>query len=185
VNAAVAAAVAGELDRLWDEVGRPDPYVVVEDGAGDGTAAAGVLAAGMRCAPALRYLMVEADPVLRATQAVRVALEQPTELLGPVLPGVEDEPVGVPGIGPLAASLTELPRGLDLAVVFRWDRPPTGIRAWLDAARRVAVDGRAMVVLPTGGGGVEVGSEQRPHPLSGFPHLEVVVRGLGWVDRKG
>jgi hypothetical protein len=200
VNAAdggVAAAVAGELDRLWDVLHRPDPYVVVEDGATDGTGAAGLLAAGMRCAPALRHLLVEPDPVLRAAQTARVALEPPAELLGPVVPGSEEERVGVPGIGPLCSSLAELPRGLDLAVVFRWGRPGSGIRAWLDSARRVAGDGLAMMIAECveggraagGSGGVPAeGAGGQPerwrHPLDGFPHLEVVVWGLGWVDRR-
>jgi hypothetical protein len=183
-DGAAAAALVGELDGLWDELGRPDPYVMVEDGAGDGTSAASLLAAGPRCAPALRYLLVEPDPVLRLAQAARVSLEPPAELLGPVLPGSEEEPVSVPGIGPLSASLAELPRGLEVAVVFRWGRPPAGIGAWLDAARRVAGDGRALLITDVAADGGAVHPERGRHALDGFPHLEVVVWGLGWVDRR-
>jgi SAM-dependent MidA family methyltransferase len=53
------AVVAAALDRWWDELGRPDPYRVVEAGAGPGTLARAVLAAAPRCLPALRLTLVE------------------------------------------------------------------------------------------------------------------------------
>jgi hypothetical protein len=188
-----AAAVAAELDRWWDDQGRPDPFVVVEDGADDGRVAAALLAVGLRCAPALRYLLVEPDPRRWTVQRGRVPLEPPAELLGPVLAGTAegDDAVPLPGMGPLFASLAELPRGLDLAVVFRLGRPPAGARAWLDAARRVAVDGLAVVIAADAVDGA--GWTERPgvpaarwrHALGGSSHLEVVAWALGWVDREG
>src|SRR4051794_39157880 len=39
------AVLAGALDTWWDELGRPEPFVVVEAGAGPGTLARCLLAA--------------------------------------------------------------------------------------------------------------------------------------------
>jgi SAM-dependent MidA family methyltransferase len=91
--------VAAALDLWWEELGRPDPFVVVEGGAGVGTLAVAVLAARPRCAGALRYLLVERSPVLRARQGENLALAEPSSALG--VPGGHD--------GPVVASLAELP----------------------------------------------------------------------------
>lgn len=183
------AAVAGELDRWWDDQGRPDPYAVVEEGAGGGEVAAGLLAVGLRCAPALRYLLVESDRALRAAQRGRVALEPPAELLGPVLAGAghDGDAAPLPGMGPLLASLAELPRGLDLAVVFRLGQPPFGVGPWLDAARRVTAEGMAVVIAGEVGWADSLGGTPARwrHPLSEILPLEVVAWSLGWVDRRG
>ena len=48
------AVLARALDLWWDELGRPDPYVVVDAGAGPATLARSVLAAAPSCTPALR-----------------------------------------------------------------------------------------------------------------------------------
>ncbi|HEX7135762.1 MAG TPA: SAM-dependent methyltransferase [Iamia sp.] len=53
------AVLARALDGWWDEAGRPDPYVVHEHGAGPGTLARAVVQAEARCAPALRWVLVE------------------------------------------------------------------------------------------------------------------------------
>ncbi|HEX9530483.1 MAG TPA: SAM-dependent methyltransferase [Acidimicrobiales bacterium] len=103
--------VARALDERWARLGRPDPFVVIECGAGAGTLARDVLAAGPLCGPALRYLLVERSAALRDAQAAVVALELPTFVLGPT--NAEDDPegerVGERGRGPLAAGLAELP----------------------------------------------------------------------------
>jgi SAM-dependent MidA family methyltransferase len=46
--------VARALDTWWVELGRPDPYTVVEAGAGTGALANSVLAAEPACRSALR-----------------------------------------------------------------------------------------------------------------------------------
>src|SRR2546426_11696494 len=69
------AVIARALDDWWDELGNPDPFTLVEAAAGDGSLARDVLRAEPRCARALRYLLVEQSPVLRAAQATRVRLE--------------------------------------------------------------------------------------------------------------
>lgn len=59
------AVVARALDSWWDGLGRPDPYIVVEVGAGRGALAEGVLGAEPRCLAALRYVAVERSARLR------------------------------------------------------------------------------------------------------------------------
>lgn len=53
------AVLANALDAWWEELGRPDPYLVVEAGAGPGTLARTILAAAPRCAGALQLVLVE------------------------------------------------------------------------------------------------------------------------------
>ncbi len=109
--------VARALDRWWDRLGRPDPYLVTELGAGRGRLAQQVLRARPACAPALRYLCVERSPALRRRQAASLPLEPPTVVLGPVL-GDEERIEVEAGRGPLVACLDELPRlGVDGVVL--------------------------------------------------------------------
>lgn len=62
------AVLARAFDEWWGELGRPDPFTVVEAGAGRGALAGGVLGAGPAClgAGALRYVAVERSAALRA-----------------------------------------------------------------------------------------------------------------------
>ncbi|MDQ3351110.1 MAG: SAM-dependent methyltransferase [Actinomycetota bacterium] len=53
------AVFARVLDGHWEQLGRPDPFVVVDAGAGPGTLARTILAAGPLCRDAMRYLTVE------------------------------------------------------------------------------------------------------------------------------
>lgn len=54
------AELIGEwLDRTWTDLGRPDPFHVVEAGAGVGTLWRGLNRAKPQCFPALRYVLVE------------------------------------------------------------------------------------------------------------------------------
>ena len=62
------AVVAAALDRWWAELGAPDPFVVVEAGAGRGALARTVLGRRPACLPALRYVLVEQSAALRARQ---------------------------------------------------------------------------------------------------------------------
>jgi len=107
------AVLARALDQWWDELGRPDPYVVVEAGAGPATLARSVLAAGPACAPALRYVLVERSAVQRARHADGLPVAPAEQAFAaPVEPGDEDEgevPPAPPGIGPLVVSLPDLP----------------------------------------------------------------------------
>ena len=60
------AVLARALDAWWSELGEPEPFTVVEAGAGRGALAKAVLAAGPACGPALRYVAVERSSALRA-----------------------------------------------------------------------------------------------------------------------
>ena len=62
------AVIARALDTWWDELGRPAPFTVVEAGAGPGTLARTVRAAGPECAAAMRYVLVERSAAQRARQ---------------------------------------------------------------------------------------------------------------------
>lgn len=59
------AIVARYIDAVWGSVGRPDPFTVVDAGAGPGTLARAVLAASPECGRALRYLAVETSAAQR------------------------------------------------------------------------------------------------------------------------
>lgn len=65
--------IAGYLDRTWDELGRPDPFVVVEGGAGRGTLCSQVLQHAAECRPSLHYVMVERVDRPRADALAAVA----------------------------------------------------------------------------------------------------------------
>jgi len=152
------AVVARAVDEVWAMCGRPDPWFVVEAGAGSGALAAAVLAAGPSCAPALRYVAVEASPALRGAIAGRVALEDPAQVLGPRSPapaGDADRPPTRPGVGPIATCMAELPAGPVTGVVLAnelLDNLPFDVYAraggaWQEV--RVGIDGDALVEVLT------------------------------------
>ena len=58
--------IARFLDAEWARLGRPDPFTVVDAGAGPGTLARAVVAAAPSCTPALRYVAVEVAAAQRA-----------------------------------------------------------------------------------------------------------------------
>lgn len=104
-----ATVLAAAADSWWDEMSRPDPFVVVEAGAGSGTLAEALLGVPPRCAPAMRYVTVERSPALRAEQRSRLALETPAFVLGASEQSEDTEAHPRPGQGPLVTALTELP----------------------------------------------------------------------------
>ncbi|MDQ1443444.1 MAG: hypothetical protein QOG97_3672 [Acidimicrobiaceae bacterium] len=116
-----AAVVARALDRCWEELGRPDPFVVVEAAAGAGTLARDVLAAAPACSPALRYVLVERSAALRGAQGDVLPIELPAFVLGPIALDSDpddDDARAMPGTGPLLTSLAELPAGPITGVVL-------------------------------------------------------------------
>lgn len=60
------AVLARALDVWWDELGRPDPFTVVDAGAGPGTLSRSVLGANPRCSSAMRYVAAEVSQLQRA-----------------------------------------------------------------------------------------------------------------------
>lgn len=111
VGTLFGALVARAIDETWRRLGEPDPFVVIEAGAGRGRLASDVLRANPVCERALRYVLVERSAVLRASQRDLLTLEPVDEALGPFTratdPDDPDEPVG--GVGPIVTSLDELP----------------------------------------------------------------------------
>jgi SAM-dependent MidA family methyltransferase len=110
------AVVARAVDGWWDGLRRPDPFVVVEAGAGPGTLARTVLAAAPACAPALRWVLVERSAAQRASHADHLPLVPAEMAFGP-----EDHDSARPqpaGRGPLVVSLADLPRPSGPCVVL-------------------------------------------------------------------
>ncbi len=113
VGSLFGAMVAHAIDREWRLLGEPDPFVVIEVGAGNGRLARDVERALPECSAALRYLLVERSPSLRTEQRERIAMVDATLFLGPFhLEDSEDpDDVAIPirGTGPHFAQLSELP----------------------------------------------------------------------------
>ncbi len=126
------ALVARALDRSWDALGRPDPFVVVEAGAGGGRLAREVLRAAPECAEAMRYVMVERSAALRAAQRDLLAISPPDEAIGPYV-RMEEEPIPVRGAGPVFTALDDLPARPFEGVVLAnelLDNLPFGVAEW-------------------------------------------------------
>jgi len=66
------AVVARFLDAEWRRLGEPDPFTVVDAGAGPGTLARAVHAATPECAPAVRYVAVDVAEPQRAQHPAAV-----------------------------------------------------------------------------------------------------------------
>jgi NADH dehydrogenase [ubiquinone] 1 alpha subcomplex assembly factor 7 len=133
------AVVARALDAWWHDLGSPNPYVVVEAGAGPGTLARTVLAAAPACAPALRYVLVERSAAQRRLHAQGLPLEDPALAFAPVDPDTE-APVPEAPQGPICVSLADLPRVTGPSIVLAnelLDNLPFGLAEhrsgeWLD-----------------------------------------------------
>lgn len=160
--------VARALDREWERLGRPDPFVVVEAGAGNGRLAREILRVGPACAPALHLVLVERSPALRAEQAGRLPLEPLSDALGPaVREHPEDSPVPVGGTGPIVSSLEELP-----AITF------VGMVLANELLDNLAFD--VVVRTDTGWNEIRVGVDESGAIVEvGVPAPDELVR---WVD---
>ena len=78
------AVLAQALDAWWTELGEPEPFTVVDWGAGPGTLARAVLAAEPRCIPAgaLRLVLVEVSPAQRAQHPVHPLVTSAASVVG-------------------------------------------------------------------------------------------------------
>jgi SAM-dependent MidA family methyltransferase len=112
------ALVARALDGWWRDAREPDPFCVIEAGAGRGRLAVDVLAAAPACARALRYVLVERSSELRDAQRDLVQVEPVEDALGPVVRDDDDAPIAVTGMGPIVTALAELPAASLDGVVF-------------------------------------------------------------------
>jgi NADH dehydrogenase [ubiquinone] 1 alpha subcomplex assembly factor 7 len=110
VGSLFGACVARALDRCWHQLGTPDPFIVVEAGAGNGRLARDVSRSNPECRRALHYVLVEVSSALRDEQRDRLDLEPPDEALGPFARSAgDDAPLAVAGSGPVFTALEELP----------------------------------------------------------------------------
>jgi SAM-dependent MidA family methyltransferase len=110
VGSLFGACVARALDGWWRALDGPDPFLVVEAGAGTGRLARDIMRAEPECLRALRYVLVERSDALRAEQRSRLPIEPADEALGPFARrSGEDAPVPTPGAGPVFAALDDMP----------------------------------------------------------------------------
>jgi SAM-dependent MidA family methyltransferase len=155
IGSLFGACIARALDRYWRELGAPDPFVVIEAGAGNGRLARDVLRAGPSCATALHYVLVERSTALRERQRERLELEPADEALGPFARAATDELVPVGGTGPVFVAIDRLPAlevtGVVLANEFL-DNLPFGVAessrdGWLEVRIALARTGEFIEVL--------------------------------------
>jgi SAM-dependent MidA family methyltransferase len=156
VGSLFGALVARALDDAWDAMGAPDPFLVVDAGAGNGRLARDVLRAEPRCARALRLVLVERSRALRDDQRTRLDIEPVEDALGPALSTFPGEtPVPVERTGPIVTALDELPAiRLDGVVIANelLDNLPLRLleratRGWQEVRVGVDSSGRLVEVL--------------------------------------
>jgi len=77
VHPALSQALARQVRQIDEMLGHPDPFTVVEMGAGKGLLARDFLAAGQKASDSffsrLRYVLVEHSPAMRASQQANLA----------------------------------------------------------------------------------------------------------------
>lgn len=155
------AVLARALDAWWVELGEPDPFVLVEAGAGPGTLARAMRSAAPRCLPVLHHVLVEVGEGQWASHPVGVVSRSDLP------PGEELPP------GPVVVLANELLDNLPFALVEKrrdgWAEvavdaagashgeltagevsPLVEVHRPLDAARRRWCDHRAGVDAPVG-----------------------------------
>ncbi len=132
--------MARAVDSWWEEMGRPEPFGVVEVGAGPGTLAAGILGGVRASARALRYTLVESSGVQLETARAR--------LVG--TPGVEFAEAWLPaGSGdPPLAHLVLANELLDNLAFRILESSGDG---WLELHVELSGEGLGEVLLPVGG----------------------------------
>lgn len=195
VGSLFGLVVARAVDDAWIRLGRPDPFLVVEVGAGRGRLAADVLRAGPACAPALRYVTVERSERLRDEQRERLPLEPPDAALGPFVgdPDDVDGPaVPRPGTGPIVTALAELPAVraaalvianelLDNLPVLVVERTPVG---WSEVRVDCTDAGFVECVLPAGpalAAEADLVAEGAVVPVGS--RIPVPLAARGWLER--
>jgi SAM-dependent MidA family methyltransferase len=171
------AVVGRALDGWWRAMGSPDPFVVVDAGAGPGTLCRTVLASNPDCAPALRYVLVERSAAQRRLHGESLRLEDPALAFPPVDPDTE-APVPEAVRGPICVSLAELPRVAGPAVVLAnelLDNLPFGLAErrsgeWREVrvdVGRTAGAGLTEHLLPLAGERAELLDRLVPDPVDG------------------
>jgi SAM-dependent MidA family methyltransferase len=197
VGSLFGALVSRALDGWWSRLGRPDPFVVVEAGAGRGQLARDVLRALPACAQALRYVLVERSPVLRQRQHEHLDLEPADEALGPaVRTGDGEEVESVPGTGPILTQVEGMPLGRFTGVVFAnelLDNLPFGVveadpGGWREVRVGLADGGPFAEVVVPAPASVAADADHLLGPAGSFPPGTRLPLQLGvgaWFDTCG
>ncbi len=170
--------MASAVDSWWHDLGRPDPFLVVEAAAGEGALAKAVLDAQPECAPALRYLLVERSPARRARQPTVLSIEPAATVLGPMGARDDEDLDGahtLPGGGPRVASLDELPAGPITGVVLAnelLDNLPFSLLersslGWLEVRVTDEAGELAEVLTPAGAADAELANRLAPATAPG------------------
>ena len=158
------AVLARALDTWWDELGRPDPFLVVDAGAGPGSLARSILAAAPRCVDALELTLVEVGEVQWASHpegvASRADLPTPGEL----------------GPGPAVVLANEL---LDNLPVSLAERTAAG---WAEVAV-TSVDGRLAEVLRPLAPAQETWCHERAADAPIGARIPVQAEAAAWVQQ--
>jgi len=160
------AVVARALDGWWRELGEPEPFTVVEAGAGRGTLAKAILTTRPACSDALRYVAVERSGALRGgyPEGVQPAAAMPeAPIVGVILANelLDNLPFGLLERRADGWAEVRVTEELVEALVPVDDEPegrlapdsavggriPTqrAARAWVDQARRLVERGRVVV----------------------------------------
>lgn len=162
-----AQCVAVYLDRTWEELGRPDPFAVVEGGAGRGTLCLDLLAQVGACRNALQYVMVE-----RVERQRTEALER-VEALGAGIPvsALADLPTG-PFAGVVLAN--ELLDNLPLRLL---ERSTTG---WREV--HVSPGDFSEVLTPAPADAAAMADALVPHAEPGA-RVPLQLKAAVWVGR--
>lgn len=180
--------VARALDSEWNRQRRPDPFVVVEAGAGNGRLAREVLRAQPSCATALHYVLVERSPTLREEQTSRLALEPLADAFGPAArrdPEESPEPVG--GLGPIMSALDELPaRSVDGVIIANelldnvaFEIVERTERGWSEVRVALDPDGQLVEVLVPAAPDLASWVEDVVAPLG--TRLPVAIEAVEWI----
>jgi SAM-dependent MidA family methyltransferase len=104
------AVMAHALDEWWHQLGDPDPFIVVECGAGAGTLAQSIHIAQPACLAAATYVLVERSAALRRRHADHLPLSAPALALGPRGADLDEDTFVVErGTGPRFVSLGTMP----------------------------------------------------------------------------
>lgn len=149
------AVLARAFDAWWRELGEPDPFVIVDCGAGVGTLAKTVSVAEPACLRALTYALVERSPALRAHHGDHLALSAPHLAFGPHSATLAEDPdaaASIAGTGPRFVSLDSMPAfsltGVVLANELLDNLPfkvvERGTECWLEVRVGLASDDRTL-----------------------------------------
>ncbi|HEX8489955.1 MAG TPA: SAM-dependent methyltransferase [Chthoniobacterales bacterium] len=166
--------LAEQFAEMWEMLGRPEDFAIVEQGAHHGDFAKDVLAAAQQRTPEffaeLRYRIIEPFPILRQRQAATLA-------------DFRDKVTWEKSIGDLAPFCgvhfsNEL---LDAMPVHLICREPDSDE-WLERCVGESNEGLTFVTKPIGNENLRRQMEKIPGPLAPTYETEVNLAALDWVE---